>query len=78
MFNFLLRKVFRENLNKAIYRLKLTSTSTNKIASFRFPRIFFLKRKLTFIFTTADTIFIHFGRNDIIFFIIIIIILIRA
>ena len=36
---FLLRKVFRGNLNKAI--------STNEIASFKFPREIFLKRKLT-------------------------------
>ena len=36
---FLLRKVFRGNLNKAI--------STNEIASFKFPRKIFLKRKLT-------------------------------
>ena len=37
--SFLLRKIFYRNLNEAI--------STNEIASLRFPRKIFLKRKLT-------------------------------
>ena len=39
MVNFLLRKSLRGNLNEAI--------SANEIASFRFPRDIFLKRKFT-------------------------------
>ena len=59
---FLLRKVFRGNLNKAISTNEIASfkfprkvfrgnlnkaISTNEIASFKFPRKIFLKRKLT-------------------------------
>ena len=52
--NFLLRKIFRRNLNEAVSlaeideTLKVTSMSINEIASFRFPRKIFLKRKVTY------------------------------
>ena len=52
MVKFLLRKIFRENLNEAIslakidVTLKVTSVSTN--ISFSFPPNIFRKRKLTF------------------------------
>ena len=54
MVNFLLGKIFREVLNKAIslvesdINVKVTSISTNEIASFRFPQQIFLNRKLCF------------------------------
>ena len=53
MVNFLLGKIFREMLNEAtlmaeIDVIKLTTlTSTNEIASFRFTKKIFIKRKLT-------------------------------
>ena len=52
--NFLSREMYLGNLNEAIWlaeddtTLKVTSISTNEIASFRSPRKIFLKRKLTF------------------------------
>ena len=54
MVNFPLGKIFREVLNKAIslvesdINVKVTSISTNEIASFRFPQQIFLNRKLCF------------------------------
>ena len=54
MVTFPLGKIFREVLNKAIslvesdINVKVTSISTNEIASFRFPQQIFLNRKLCF------------------------------
>ena len=53
MVNFLLRKIFHENLNEAMpltkfdATLKVSPISTNEIASFRLSRKSFLDRKLT-------------------------------
>ena len=52
MVNFLLGKIFREMLNEATLMAEIdviltTSTSTNEIASFRFAKKIFIKRKLT-------------------------------
>ena len=53
MINFLLRKIFRGNLNEAIsltetdVTFKVTSVSTNEIVPFRSQRKTFLKRQLT-------------------------------
>ena len=60
MIKFCLRKIYHANLIEAISlaeidaSLKVTSVSTNEIASFRYARRIFLKRKL--IFTTTKTI----------------------
>ena len=54
MVNFLLRKIFRGNLNEANslaeidFDVKVQSISTSEIASFRFPPNIFLKTKLNF------------------------------
>ena len=53
--NFLLRKIIRRNLNEAVslaeinVDLKVTSISTSEIASFRFLKKIFLKRKVAII-----------------------------
>ena len=53
--NFLLRKIIRRNLNEAVslaeinVALKVTSISTSEIASFRFLKKIFLKRKVAII-----------------------------
>ena len=52
MVNFLLGKIFREMLNEATLMAEIdviltTSTSTNEIASSRFAKKIFIKRKLT-------------------------------
>ena len=52
-FNFLLRKIFLQNLNEATsfvetdITFKMTSILVNEIIQFRFPRKIFHKRKLT-------------------------------
>ena len=50
---FLLRKIFRRNLNEAI--------STNEIALFRFPRKIFLKKKLTI---TLCTLIVNYTSSE--------------
>ena len=53
--NFLLRKIIRRNLTEAVslaeinVALKVTSISTSEIASFRFLKKIFLKRKVAII-----------------------------
>ena len=62
--NFLLREIFRGDLNEAIslfeidVTFKVVSSSANQIASFRFPRYISLERKLT-IMSSFNTRFIQ-------------------
>ena len=46
---------------KQLHWLKLMSIWTNGIASVIFPKKFFPKRKLNFVFKATVTTFIHFG-----------------